>query len=1143
MQKGGSGSWAVSMWVWVSHIDSDSAPAPLIFKGAVQDQQRTPSLWLHPPHQPGSGYPVSLRFSTAAEVDVGLETAVRLPRRTWVHLTLSVFNHTACVAATQPTWCDTTRSYEVHVFTNGQFAASVYFPDKDPPLANTHPLHLGSMPGTPGVHCLMAGIHLHSEPISDKQAQWLFSASRESFLDPGHASGASERDLLGAVVGATQEWTSSTTTSSGMPLTESEAQDIFEEARSLRADCSHVNQMMVERAFSVACGDGWGLPDACVELAKLLLQPPRAQCKDETRRWAAFYARNDKSSSLLDSVSATVEAAAAPASPPQVPARDTARAKEVLGVTSTHHKHAEATYMLAMLWMTHAGSGAHPTAAAEAEAALVATGSQAQLQPGVGLLHIAGMLGWPRAWTALAALYDAPGVPWQDAEGAAFYLFLSSRVAKEAFHKRGQQPFHETALLNMDTVEWIEQGQHGEDDELIQYQLAQAEAGDATAALNMADLYYWGARGVQRDQAQAARFFDIAARAGNAQAMSALAGLYLKGEGVAQNHSQALQLYSAAANASNIRGLNGLGFMYYFGDGVEQNQTKAFHLFTRAADQRLDGDSIFNAATCHQQGTGTPVNQAAAAELMLVAARDFGHFDAITAIGEQHYTGQGHLARNVATATEFLRAAAGMGEWGGLPRAAFDRYLLRDYTGAAMLYLEAAHLGLQAGYGNAAYLFDRRLARLASHMGQPTDLQLLPSVPSSDHWDGLQAAFSRQLYERAHALGAVEVQLPLGTMHLFGRGGLPVDVSQAMQLFAGAAGRGNAQAAYNLGYLYEHGVPGVLRPDPLRAVLYYEQVLQVAPVTAGLAHAVPVYIALARLQARRAIESSPFLQTLASFVPGLHWWTPAGIHDTAAHSVAKVALKPKEHPANPKGNPWERQEEREAAAEPPPSYARVMHDLAHSWTASWIRSALALVPQEHVTADAQDSAESDQASIVSSLLHPRRSLLQLLAKHSIPTVYIHYLWVALLAAAGTLAILAATVVLVWCRRPPTNTVSDSTAEPGAIGDSPQPRRAVTGEASACLRTLALNEGRRLAQPDLQGDGAPQLANKGASPSLEQVTGVRGELSGVGEGLGDDSRSGSLSLEGGSSGAGVCTVLSSSGSSSDVSTESFDSDSD
>lgn len=47
----------------------------------------------------------------------------------------------------------------------------------------------------------------------------------------------------------------------------------------------------------------------------------------------------------------------------------------------------------------------------------------------------------------------------------------------------------------------------------------------------------------------------------------------------------------------------------------------------------VDGDSLFNAGFCLEKGMGIPQNYSQAAKFYHIAARKFGHFDAIGCYG------------------------------------------------------------------------------------------------------------------------------------------------------------------------------------------------------------------------------------------------------------------------------------------------------------------------------------------------------------------------------------------------------------------------------------------------------------------------------------------------------------------------------
>jgi len=73
-----------------------------------------------------------------------------------------------------------------------------------------------------------------------------------------------------------------------------------------------------------------------------------------------------------------------------------------------------------------------------------------------------------------------------------------------------------------------------------------AEAGDARAQFNLCVLYHEG-RGVPQDDAEAAKWYRLAANQGNALAQFKLGGLYVAGYGVPQNYAEAYFWFDLAA--------------------------------------------------------------------------------------------------------------------------------------------------------------------------------------------------------------------------------------------------------------------------------------------------------------------------------------------------------------------------------------------------------------------------------------------------------------------------------------------------------------------------------------------------------------------------------------------------------------------
>jgi TPR repeat protein len=93
-----------------------------------------------------------------------------------------------------------------------------------------------------------------------------------------------------------------------------------------------------------------------------------------------------------------------------------------------------------------------------------------------------------------------------------------------------------------------------------------ANEGNADAQDRLGNLYDEG-KGITKDYAKAAYWFQKAADQGNADAQDMLAGLYQNGDGVDQQDDQAASWYEKAAVQGNADAEEQLGYLYYQGDG------------------------------------------------------------------------------------------------------------------------------------------------------------------------------------------------------------------------------------------------------------------------------------------------------------------------------------------------------------------------------------------------------------------------------------------------------------------------------------------------------------------------------------------------------------------------------------------------
>ena len=108
-----------------------------------------------------------------------------------------------------------------------------------------------------------------------------------------------------------------------------------------------------------------------------------------------------------------------------------------------------------------------------------------------------------------------------------------------------------------------------------------AESGDPIAQYNLALRYFKG-EGVPQNDAEAAKWYRLAAAQGNAGAQFNLGGIYDTGKGVAENDAEAVKWYRLAAEQGDVTAQSNLGIMYATGVGVPQNYAEAYVWFSLA---------------------------------------------------------------------------------------------------------------------------------------------------------------------------------------------------------------------------------------------------------------------------------------------------------------------------------------------------------------------------------------------------------------------------------------------------------------------------------------------------------------------------------------------------------------------------------
>lgn len=113
-----------------------------------------------------------------------------------------------------------------------------------------------------------------------------------------------------------------------------------------------------------------------------------------------------------------------------------------------------------------------------------------------------------------------------------------------------------------------------------------AEQGDPVAQNELGSRYYAG-RGVERDDAAAARWIRLAAAQDYAPAQYNLGLLHFRNRGVAGSDAEAARWYRAAAEQGYAPAQAGLGYLYIYGAGLDEDHVLAYmwlELARRGAD-------------------------------------------------------------------------------------------------------------------------------------------------------------------------------------------------------------------------------------------------------------------------------------------------------------------------------------------------------------------------------------------------------------------------------------------------------------------------------------------------------------------------------------------------------------------------------
>lgn len=145
-----------------------------------------------------------------------------------------------------------------------------------------------------------------------------------------------------------------------------------------------------------------------------------------------------------------------------------------------------------------------------------------------------------------------------------------------------------------------------------------AHQGDLEAQNKLGAAYFNG-KGVEKNAAEAQRWFRESAEKGFAKAQYNLGVIYYLGQGVVRNNEEAVKWFEKAAAQGLADAQYNLGVMYYQGAGVKQSYAEAFRLYSESAEKGY-ALAQYNLGLMYLQGTGIPKDQVKAYMYLSLAA-------------------------------------------------------------------------------------------------------------------------------------------------------------------------------------------------------------------------------------------------------------------------------------------------------------------------------------------------------------------------------------------------------------------------------------------------------------------------------------------------------------------------------------------
>ncbi|XP_010632405.1 protein sel-1 homolog 2 isoform X3 [Fukomys damarensis] len=342
--------------------------------------------------------------------------------------------------------------------------------------------------------------------------------------------------------------------------------------------------------------------------------------------------------------------------------------------------------------------------------------------------------------------------------------------------------------------------------DIYQYYKFLAERGDVQIQVSLGQLHLIGRKGLDQNYY-----------------------MYLEGNAAApQNNATAFKYFSMAANKGNAIGLHGLGLLHFYGKGVPVNYAEALKYFQKAAEKGWP-NAQFQLGFMYYSGSGVWKDYKLAFKYFYLASQS-GQPLAIYYLAEMYATGTG-VSRSCTTAVELYKGVCELGHWADKFLTAYFAYKDGDIDSSLVQYALLAEMGYEVAQSNSAFILESKRANV---------LQKEKIYP-----------MALLLWNRAAVQGNAFARVKIGDYHYYGYG-TKKDYQTAASHYSIAADKyHNAQAMFNLAYMYEHGL-GIAKDIHLARRLY-----NMAAQTSPDAH-VPVFLALMKLETMHLLRDILF---------------------------------------------------------------------------------------------------------------------------------------------------------------------------------------------------------------------------------------------------------------------------------------------